>query len=426
MKLRSLQQWLDWLETLHPSEIELGLGRVSAVAKRLNIQSLDCPVITVAGTNGKGSTVAALSSFIAAHGKSVGVYSSPHLLRFNERVCINLLQVSDDQLCEAFDAIEENREHITLTYFEYTTLAALYCFAKAKLDFVVLEVGLGGRLDAVNLVDPDISIITNIALDHQAWLGDNREDIGREKAGIARANTPLLYGEADMPSSIGTIADELETRLLRAGNDFSFEYNNDTVSWRFKELDGSDTEIKTTLPQLPLASVALALQALAFLDIAVDQLRLIASVGQLSLAGRFQQFNYADRQWVLDVAHNPAAATHLVAKLTADKQAGDIHVVLAMLADKDATGVVAQLASCITGHWILADLVTNRALSAAELSSIVDLFNVNAIDQTKDVANALSQVLLSSEAGDRIVVTGSFYTVAAALEWFKDKGELSE
>ena len=426
MKLHSLQQWLDWLETLHPSEVELGLGRVSAVAKRLNIQSFDCPVITVAGTNGKGSTVAALSTFIAAHGKSVGVYSSPHLLRFNERVCINLLQVSDDQLCGAFVAIEEIRDHITLTYFEYTTLAALYCFAKAKLDFVVLEVGLGGRLDAVNLVDPDISIITNIALDHQAWLGDSREVIGKEKAGIARANTPLFYGEADLPSSIATIAEELETKLLRAGIDFSFKHNNDTVTWRFKELDGSDTEIKTTLPQLPLASVALALQALAFLDIVVDQLQLIAIVGKLSLAGRFQQLNYADRQWVLDVAHNPAAATHLVAKLTADKQAGDIHVVLAMLADKDASGVVAKLATCINGHWVLADLATNRALSAAELSPIVDLFNVNAIDQTKDVPNALSQVLLNSKAGDRIVVTGSFYTVAAALEWFIGKGELSE
>jgi dihydrofolate synthase/folylpolyglutamate synthase len=426
MKLRSLQQWLDWLETLHPSEIELGLGRVSAVAKKLNVQSFDCPVITVAGTNGKGSTVAALSAFIAAHGKSVGVYSSPHLLRFNERVCINLQQVADDQLCEAFNAIEAIREHITLTYFEYTTLAALYCFAKAKLDFVILEVGLGGRLDAVNLVDPDISIITNIALDHQAWLGDNREDIGSEKAGIARANTPLFYGEADMPNSIATIAEELKAKLLHAGDDFSFEYNNDTVNWRFKELDGSDTEIKTTLPQLPLASVALAIQALAFLDIAVDRQQLVATVGQLSLSGRFQQLYYADREWVLDVAHNPAAATHLVAKLTADKQAGNTHVVLAMLADKDATGVVAQLASCINGCWILPDLVTNRALSAAELSSIVDLFNVSAIEQTKDVANALSQVLLSSKAGDRIVVTGSFYTVAAALEWFKDKGELSE
>jgi dihydrofolate synthase/folylpolyglutamate synthase len=257
-------------------------------------------------------------------------------------------------------------------------------------------------------------------------LGDNREDIGSEKAGIARANTPLFYGEADMPNSIATIAEELKAKLLHAGDDFSFEHNNDTVNWRFKELDGSDTEIQTTLPQLPLASVALAIQALAFLDIAVDQQQLTVAVGQLSLPGRFQQLNYANRQWVLDVAHNPAAATHLVAKLIANKQTGDTHVVLAMLADKDATGVVAQLASCITGHWILADLVTDRALSAAELSSIVDLFNVNAIDQTKDVANALSQVLLSSKAGDRIVVTGSFYTVAAALEWVKDKGEVSE
>jgi dihydrofolate synthase/folylpolyglutamate synthase len=426
MKLRSLQQWLDWLETLHPSEIELGLRRVSAVAKKLNIQSFDCPVVTVAGTNGKGSTVAALSAFITAHGKSVGVYSSPHLLRFNERVCINQQQVSDQQLCEAFDAIEEMREHISLTYFEYTTLAALYCFAKAKVDYVVLEVGLGGRLDAVNLVDPDISIITNIALDHQAWLGDNREDIGREKAGIARANTPLLYGEADIPSSIVTVAEELDAKLLLVGNEFSFEASNNSVNWYFKSLDGRDKEITTAVPQLSLPSVALALQALAFLAIDVDSQQLINAVGQLSLPGRFQPLNYADRRWILDVAHNPAAATNLADKLAADKQAGHTHVVLAMLADKDATGVVAQLATCIDGNWILADLIANRALPAAELYSIVELFDVNSIRQTKDVAHALSQVLLSSKAGDRIVVTGSFFTVAAALEWFEQKGELSE
>ncbi|MFT6309775.1 MAG: dihydrofolate synthase/folylpolyglutamate synthase [Porticoccus sp.] len=426
MKLHSLQQWLNWLETLHPSEIELGLGRVSVVAKKLNIQSLQCPVITVAGTNGKGSTVAALSTFIAAQGHSVGVYSSPHLLRFNERICINQQQVADDQLCEAFSVIEKIREHITLTYFEYTTLAALYCFTQAKVDYVVLEVGLGGRLDAVNIVDPDISIITNIALDHQQWLGDNREDIGREKAGIARYKTPLLYGEADIPNSILAVAEALETELLRAGDDFVFECAKDAVTWRFKGSDGSDTEITTAIPQLPLPSVALALQALALLKLDVDRQQLINVIGQLALPGRFQMINYADRQWILDVAHNPAAAISLADKLAADKHAGDTHIVLAMLADKDETGVVAQLAASITGNWMLAGLDTNRALSAAKLNSIVELFDVSCIEQTKDVAAALSKVLLSSKTGDRVVVTGSFYTVAAALEWFIDKGELSE
>jgi dihydrofolate synthase/folylpolyglutamate synthase len=426
MKLRSLQQWLDWLETLHPSEIELGLRRVSAVAKKLNVESFNCPVVTVAGTNGKGSTVAALSAFITAHGKSVGVYSSPHLLRFNERVCINQQQVSDRQLCSAFDAIEDIREQISLTYFEYTTLAALVCFAKAEVDYVVLEVGLGGRLDAVNLVDPDIAIITNIALDHQSWLGDNREDIGREKAGIARANTPLLYGESDIPDSIVAITDELDVQLLRVGNEFSFTASNNTVNWHFTDLDGRDDKITTAVPQLPLPSVALAIQALAFLPIAVDLQLLIQTIGQLSLPGRFQQLNYADRLWILDVAHNPAAATNLADKLAADKQSRHTHIVLAMLADKDAAGVVTQLVTCINGNWMLPDLVANRALPAAELDLVVGSFNVNSIRQTKDVAAALTQVLLNSEAGDKIVVTGSFFTVAAALEWFEDKGELSE
>ena len=426
MKLRSLQHWLDWLETLHPSEIELGLRRVTAVAKKLNVESFECPVVTVAGTNGKGSTVAALSAFITAHGKSVGVYSSPHLLRFNERVCINQQQVSDQQLCAAFDIIEDIREHISLTYFEYTTLAALVCFAKAKVDYVVLEVGLGGRLDAVNLVDPDISIITNIALDHQSWLGDNRQDIGREKAGIARANTPLFYGESDIPDSIVTVAEELDAKLLRVGNEFSFSASNNTVNWHFKGLDGRDNKITTAVPQLPLPSVALAIQALAFLAIDIDLPQLINTVGRLSLPGRFQQLNYADRQWILDVAHNPAAATNLADKLAADKGLIHTHVVVAMLADKDAVGVVTQLAACITGTWMLPDLIANRALPAADLGSIVELFEVNSIRQTKDVAAALSQVLLSSDRGDRIIVTGSFYTVAAALEWFEDKGVLSE
>jgi dihydrofolate synthase/folylpolyglutamate synthase len=426
MKLHSLQQWLDWLETLHPSEIELGLGRISAVAKKLNIQSLQCPVITVAGTNGKGSTVAALSTFIAAQGSSVGVYSSPHLLRFNERICINQHQVDDNQLCEAFSVIEEIREHITLTYFEYTTLAALYCFKKAKVDYVVLEVGLGGRLDAVNIVEPNISIITNIALDHQEWLGDNREDIGREKAGIARHKAPLLYGETDIPNTILAVAEQLGSELLRAGDDFSFECAKDVVNWRFKDLDGGETEITTAIPQLPLPSVALALQALALLKFDVDRQQLISVIGQLALPGRFQIINYADRQWILDVAHNPAAATSLAGKLSADKYTGETHIVLAMLADKDETGVVAQLAARITGNWLLAELKTDRALSVVKLNSIVELFEVSSIEQTKDVAAALSKVLLSSNAGDRVVVTGSFYTVAAALEWFIDKGELSE
>jgi dihydrofolate synthase/folylpolyglutamate synthase len=426
MKSRSLKQWLDWLETLHPSEIELGLQRVSTVAKKLNVQSLGCPVITVAGTNGKGSTVAALSAFMIAHGKSVGVYSSPHLLHFNERICINQSQVSDLEICEAFDAIEDIRGDTSLTYFEYTTLAALVCFANVKLDYVILEVGLGGRLDAVNLVDPDISIITNIALDHQSWLGDNREDIGREKAGIVRANTPLFYGESDIPDSIDTISKELNAKLLRIDNEFSFEVCNNTVNWRFIGLDGRDNKISTAVPQLPLPSVALALQALAFLAVDINFQQLINAVGRLSLPGRFQQLDYAGRQWILDVAHNPAAATNLADKLMADKQAGYTHGVLAMLADKDALGVVTQLATCIDGSWILPDLVANRALPAAELGSIVELFNVNAIKQARNVAAALSQVLLTSNAGDRIVVTGSFFTVAAALQWFEEKGVLSE
>jgi dihydrofolate synthase/folylpolyglutamate synthase len=426
MKSRSLKQWLDWLETLHPSEIELGLQRVSTVAKKLNVQSLGCPVITVAGTNGKGSTVAALSAFMTAHGKSVGVYSSPHLLHFNERICVNQRQVSDLEICQAFDAIEDIRGDTSLTYFEYTTLAALVCFANAKLDYVILEVGLGGRLDAVNLVDPDISIITNIALDHQSWLGDNREDIGREKAGIVRANTPLFYGESDIPDSIDTISKELNAKLLRIDNEFSFEVCNNTVNWRFTGLDGRDNKISTAVPQLPLPSVALALQALAFLAVDINFQQLINAVGRLSLPGRFQQLDYAGRQWILDVAHNPAAATNLADKLMADKQAGYTQGVLAMLADKDALGVVTHLATCIDGSWILPDLIANRALPAAELGLIVELFNVNAIKQARNVAAALSQVLLTSNAGDRIVVTGSFFTVAAALQWFEEKGVSSE
>jgi dihydrofolate synthase/folylpolyglutamate synthase len=348
------------------------------------------------------------------------------LLRFNERICINQHQVDDNQLCEAFSVIEEIREHITLTYFEYTTLAALYCFKKAKVDYVVLEVGLGGRLDAVNIVEPNISIITNIALDHQEWLGDNREDIGREKAGIARHKAPLLYGETDIPNTILAVAEQLGSELLRAGDDFSFECAKDVVNWRFKDLDGGETEITTAIPQLPLPSVALALQALALLKFDVDRQQLISVIGQLALPGRFQIINYADRQWILDVAHNPAAATSLAGKLSADKYTGETHIVLAMLADKDETGVVAQLAARITGNWLLAELKTDRALSVVKLNSIVELFEVSSIEQTKDVAAALSKVLLSSNAGDRVVVTGSFYTVAAALEWFIDKGELSE
>ncbi|MEE4249521.1 MAG: folylpolyglutamate synthase/dihydrofolate synthase family protein, partial [Alcanivoracaceae bacterium] len=350
----NLDDWQARIERLHPQEIELGLGRIRTVAERLKVTGLSCPVITVAGTNGKGSTVTLIERLARASGRHTALYTSPHLHRFNERVRINGEPVSDEILCQAFELVESARGDIALTYFEFTTLAALSVFQRASVDLAVLEVGLGGRLDAVNLIDADVSVITSIGLDHQDWLGEDREQIGREKAGILRAGRPLLFAAADMPNSIAEAAEQGGARLIRAG--YSFGVDGSAIYW---QQDGRRAvEIGDPLP-LGRDNLAAAVQALALLDMLPANISEVA--GSATMPGRCQHKRINGCDWYFDVGHNREALQRFLGLLPAP--AGRRRAVCAMLADKPADQVLADFLPHVD-DWYLAGLTGSRGRSA--------------------------------------------------------------
>lgn len=402
MKL-SLAQWLDNILALHPTEIDMGLTRIKDVAERLKVRA-KVPVITVAGTNGKGSTVALLTALGKASGLRVGAYTSPHILHFNERIRIDGNVLEDVSLCAAFEAVERARGAISLTFFEFTTLAALWLFEQAELDLWVLEVGLGGRLDAVNIIDPDVAIITSISLDHTDWLGDDLDGIAAEKAGIARAGKPLLYGMAQVPSSVRSLVDEVGALLEVAGCEFGAKDNR---LWWYQQ--GAKQEIPLNM-RVPLGedNLAIAVQALAHLNLLppAESLAVIASATQL--AGRSQYFYYQQRHWYLDVGHNPEAVKRFFVRLpkTQRKPLG----VCAMLLDKSVDTLTAQAHQA--RHWFLADLAVPRGGTAKRLSDALNKETSHSCYPT--VIAALRAALDQSEVDDTIVVLGSFYTVAEA------------
>lgn len=427
MRFKTLADWLQWQEQLHHSEIELGLERVKSVAQQLpffkkNNTSKKIITITVAGTNGKGSCVAYLEAILCAAGYRVGCYSSPHLLYYNERVRLNGEMVSDQLLCESFERVDQaravlNTHEISLTYFEFGTLAALDIFQQAHVDIQILEVGLGGRLDAVNIIEPDAAVVVNVALDHEALLGNSREAIGYEKAGIFRAGIPLIVGEPDPPSSIRKAASLLgNPRLSLYGQHFVIEEDaqKDIPSWRFT---GTDSEGRSlvweALPKghLPLPSAACALQVIAELHLA-DRPSIEKGLKSAFIPGRYQTLEWQGRRVILDVAHNPAAAEYLVKRLAHDTK-GKISVVFSALADKDHAGLMAALAPSVN-IWYLAPL---PVLRAASLESLLEsAASVRGIAQGFDtIGAALQAAQVSTQQDDTILVCGSFYTVAAAL-----------
>ena len=412
----TLAEWLAYLETLHPKAIALGLDRVRAVASRLPV-SLSCPVITVAGTNGKGSTCALIERMFGADGYRVAMYSSPHLLRYNERVRIGGVEASDAALCEAFAAVEAVRADTPLTYFEFGTLAALWLFAKSRLDVLVLEVGLGGRLDAVNLVDADVAIVTSIGIDHVDYLGSTREDIGREKAGIFRRGRPAICADPDPPATLLDYAAAIDARLVRIGRDYGCVARG--AQWDYWGPGGA----RHGLPHPALRGayqVANAATALTATDALRERLPLSmgavrsALVG-VELPGRFQVLP-GRPVTVLDVAHNPQAAHAL-----ADSLAGmGFHpctiAVFGMLADKDIDGVIAALAPRVD-RWRVCTLPPPRGASAAALRQRLQAAGVaaDAIREYADPSAAYAAAREEALEADRIIVFGSFVTVAAAL-----------
>ncbi len=420
-----LDTWLARISASHPHEIELGLDRVRAVWLAMGAPRPAPIVITVGGTNGKGSTVAFLVAMLRRAGVRVGAYTSPHLERYNERVAIDDLPVDDAALCAAFERIDKARGDVALTYFEVGTLAAIDLFARAAVEVAVLEVGLGGRLDAVNLIDADVAVVTTIDLDHQDWLGDDRDAIGREKAGIARAGRPLVIGEADPPAGLLDVAVASGAVLIRRGMDFSARLDVHGVSQFWWQHRGGFT-FRVPLPQLAGAvQVDNAATAIAALYALTDRLPfspvVAAGVHFAAVAGRLQRLARAPELWI-DVGHNPQAARSLADWLDAQPQK-PTHAVFAALGDKDIAGVVAALGERIA-RWHLGGLAAEspRGLSAAALRDRVAIaLPKAAIDTHPDIAAALVAARAAVGEGGRVLAFGSFFTVAAVLRATRDE-----
>ncbi|MCV6588538.1 MAG: bifunctional tetrahydrofolate synthase/dihydrofolate synthase [Marinobacterium sp.] len=411
----SLAQWLDWVERMHPTEIELGLERVRRVYESLQLDFGNTQLVTVAGTNGKGSTIAYLATILQQAGYRTGCYTSPHFLRYNERVVLEQQQASDEALCQAFQAVDAVRGDVSLTYFEWGTLVALYLLAQAKLDVALLEVGLGGRLDAINIVDPHIAVVTSIGLDHIDWLGDDIEVIGAEKSGIFRAGRPAVSGVDQPPASIAATAQQLGAVLYQRDLAFSVEREDDCWHWCGKGSDGESLNYHNLpIPQLPFQNAATALQVLALLPQQVDQQAIIEGLQQARMTGRMQDVAIPEGRCLLDVAHNPQAAELMVERLS-DYQ-GKVRLVLGMLGDKDYAQVL-QILQPLAGHFYLATLNGPRGCSAQSLAAMLP---DNAPAACYDsVAQALSAARQALQADECLLVAGSFFTVSAALDALK-------
>jgi dihydrofolate synthase/folylpolyglutamate synthase len=410
---RSLSDWLEWQERLNPRAIELGLDRSRTVADRLRLLPPACVTATIGGTNGKGSSATLAAGIWQAAGYKVGRYLSPHLLRYNERIAIDGVDASDEAICAAFAAIDAARDDLPLTYFEFGTLAALWLFRETRVDVQVLEVGLGGRLDAVNIVDADAALVTNIGLDHTDWLGPDREAIGGEKAGIFRPGRPAICAEISPPASLRQQATRIAARWQQAGADFVASRDGDRWDWRASDVHHAALPLPA-LPgamQIDNAAGVLALVAALADRLPVGRAAVETGLRDLSLPGRYQRV----AGLIVDVAHNLESAAVLVEQLRADDRGGGVtRVVLGMLSDKPVAAVCARLAG-VASRFYCASLPPPRGLPAERLLEMAGASGVPA-SAHDNVALALAAARADAGPKDRIVVCGSFLTVAAALE----------
>jgi dihydrofolate synthase / folylpolyglutamate synthase len=415
MQFSSLNEWLGWLETCHPQEIDLGLERIRVVARVLQLLNPTARVVTVGGTNGKGSCVAATSALLQSTGLRVGVYTSPHLLHYCERICVNGVKATEAEVCEAFEKIYLACGSVSLTYFEFGTLAALEIFRSRQVDVMVLEVGLGGRLDAVNIIDPDVAVITSIDLDHQDWLGNDRESIGQEKAGIMRSHRPVICADPMPPKTVVATAQHVSAQWHGVNETFGFSAEQACWDWWGLNPAGQRIELRgLPLPALPLPSLAAALQVINLLGLDPGKIGCGELLAHLELPGRFQQLHYHNHHFILDVAHNPAATQYLARRLQAQNFSGRIIGIVAMMADKDRSNSLGNLTHLINA-WYLADLSwLPRAATPDQLAQDLQQLTVPVVGRGT-VAECIEQALAVAEAEDRIVIFGSFYTVAAAL-----------
>jgi dihydrofolate synthase/folylpolyglutamate synthase len=426
MSNTTLEQWLQRLERLHPTEMELGLERVSTVADRLDLLPLKQPVITVAGTNGKGSTVAVLEALLLETGRSTGSFTSPHLLRFNERIRLNGDEVPDSDIVQAFVAIDEARGDISLTYFEFATLAALLVFRVNSPDIVLLEVGLGGRLDSVNIVDATIAVITAIDLDHQDWLGDTRDKIAVEKAGIMRSTRPVVIADPSPPPALMSCAlASGAAPILCLGRDFTVI--RDGEHWQaVLQAEGQPLALtKQRAGSLLPENICAAMQALLLLghDFSDEQLR--RALGKARTTGRRELQEVNGRVYVLDVAHNPAGVTKLVEFIAARPATGKTIALFCAMADKDISAMI-EATDGIFDAWFLAEQPGNqRAATAADVAELLYAASHGMVSINKNIRQAFRRAQSLMTEGDRLVVFGSFYTVADVLPLLdKDRSKM--
>jgi dihydrofolate synthase/folylpolyglutamate synthase len=414
-KPNNVNEWLAYIEALHPKPIAMGLDRVKSVADKLQLKP-SFPIITVAGTNGKGSSCEMLSQIYSEAGYRVGCYTSPHLIRYNERVRVNHLEISDEALCAAFEAVEAARGEVALTYFEMGTLAAMWHFCRAELDIVILEVGLGGRLDAVNIFEPTCAIVTTVDLDHMEYLGETCEKIGFEKAGIFRASKLAICGDENPPVSLVNYAVQIGAHLQLINRDF--QVKKTMQGWQF-----STETVQMQLPNLgltgdfQLSNAACVLCAVKYLNpiLPVLQANIYKALEEVKLTGRFQQIHVRPTV-IVDVAHNPHAASSLVKNLQSLPCMGRTLAVFAMLADKDIEGVTSVVAPHIS-QWYLADIHNARGATAQDLQKIlIKQVNKACVQLYAEVDTAFAAAYKDADKNDRIIVFGSFYTVADAIK----------
>lgn len=443
---QTLEDWLLWQESLHLSEIDLGLDRIGKVAKKLDLLSPSFPIITVAGTNGKGSTVAFLDSILRAEGYKTGAYTSPHLINYNERILLNGEQANDATIIQAFEAIDEARRtikddtgelvDISLTYFEFSTLAAMFIYQQQNVDVALLEVGLGGRLDAANLWDASLAIITSIAIDHIDWLGDDRDIIAIEKSGIMRKNTPAICGDTNPPSTIATEAKRIGAQLQQINSEFSFTPTNAlsknmvNKSWRWKN---QEVTLDLQLPIMPgefqLNNAATAIAGLfsikSLLPLSLNAIN--TGLKDAQVIGRLQVIQ-TQPEWLIDVAHNPHAAKQLAKYIQENPVNGKTYALFSMLRDKDINEVL-NLMDSVIDEWHIVATKGSRGLSLEELKQHFSQQNIKKNTERNLQLNTLTQVISydnfsdacdalknMTKDEDRVVAFGSFLVISEILD----------
>ena len=415
---KNLEEWLKWQESISPQEIDLNLDRVKRIYNRINFKR-PRTLITVGGTNGKGSVVAMIESLLVTQGLSVASYTSPHLQKYNERIKLDGKPVDDETIIGGFKEIERVREGELLTYFEFGTLAALRIFSNFNLDVLILEVGLGGRLDAVNIVDSDGCIITNIGMDHTDWLGDNIEEIAKEKAGIIRKNKPIVFGSDQLPKAIIKHAIDEEAVLIKRDKDFNFNQLSDK-KWSWFGLNNERLMLNNPnirgLHQIENAAAVLSLfEAIPELTLPEESI-VNKSFGSINIEGRIDLKITSSKNWLFDVAHNVDSISKLIDFISECEYKRCI-IVLGVLADKDVVEIIKLLTS-ISDQWIIPDLSANRSIDTNKLKLLITQNSHKDCSINASVEEAMQEADVYSQAGDLIVITGSFYTVSPALNWF--------